>query len=198
VTPLIENLQAKGLDAQRAAPARLQDAVRQAFEKRFPGIDRLLEYYSPPDFYLNEDVIRERKLSRENVERAAITALLDTGLVAKVYTHDDLRSARSPSDADPFLTLFKNGFYEPRSPQLTVLLKQHVYLSSLAGGTGHGTAYDDDRHVPIVFMGPRIRPGFYTEPSGPEDIAPTLAQILGLTLPRERDSRLLVEMLSGN
>ena len=79
-----------------------------------------------------------------------------------------------------------------------MLLKQHVYLSSLVGGTGHGTAYDDDRHVPIVFMGPRIKPGFYTEPCGPEDIAPTLALILGLQLQREQDSRLLVEMLSGN
>ena len=198
VTPLIENLQAKGLDAQRALPVTLTNAVKQAFEKRFPGIDGLVEDFSAPDFYLNEGLIRERKLNREEVEKTAIAALLGTGLVARVYTHDDLRSARPPSDADPLLTLFKNGFFEPRSPHLTVLLRQHVYLSSLVGGTGHGTAYDDDRHVPIVFMGPRIKPGFYPEPCGPEDIAPTLALILGLQLQREHDSRLLVEMLPGN
>ena len=198
VTPLVENLQAKGLDAQRAAPVTLTNAVKQEFEKRFPGIDGLVESFSAPDFYLNEGLIRERKLNREDVEKTAIAALLGTGLVARVYTHDDLRSARSPSDADPLLPLFRNGFYEPRSPHLTVLLKQHVYLSSLVGGTGHGTAYDDDRHVPIVFMGPRIKPGFYPEPCGPEDIAPTLALILGLQLQREQDSRLLVEMLPGN
>jgi predicted AlkP superfamily pyrophosphatase or phosphodiesterase len=71
-------------------------------------------------------------------------------------------------------------------------------LSNLVGGIGHGTAYDDDRHVPIVFMGPRIRAGSYTAPAGPEDIAPTLALILGLSMPSEQDSRLLVEMLSAH
>jgi predicted AlkP superfamily pyrophosphatase or phosphodiesterase len=196
--PLVENLQANGLDAQRASPATLQSAVEQALDKRFPGIDPLVEYYLPPDFYLNEDLIRNRKLSREDVEKTAIAALLATGLVARVYTHDDLRDTRSSSDSDPFLRLFQNGFYEPRSPQLTVLLKQHVYLSNLVGGIGHGTAYDYDRHVPIVFMGPRIKPGSYSAPSGPEDIAPTLAHILGLQLQREQDSRLLIEMLTAN
>ena len=150
----------------------------------------------PPDFYLNEDVMRDRNLSRKNVEDTAIAALLATGLVAKVYTHDDLRNTRSSSD--PFLRLFQNGFYEPRSPQLTVLLKPHVYLNVQVGGTGHGTAYEWDRQVPIVFMGPGIKPGSYSAPSGPEDIAPTLARILGLSLQLEQDSRLLVEMLSGN
>ena len=81
---------------------------------------------------------------------------------------------------------------------MTVLLKPNIYLSNLVGGVGHGTAYDYDRHVPVVFMGPGIRPGSYTAPSGPEDIAPTLALILGLQLQREPDSRLLVEMLSAN
>ena len=89
---------------------------------------------------MNEGLIRERNLSRKDVENAAIAALLATGLVARVYTHDDLRNTRSPTD--PFLRLFRNGFYEPRSPQLTVLLKQHVYLNSQVGGTGHGTAYE--------------------------------------------------------
>ena len=84
--------------ATSARPPRCTNAVKQAFDKRFPGIDgsgRVL--FRLPDFYLNEDVIRERNLNREDVEKTAIAALLATGLVAKVYTHDDLRSARSPS-----------------------------------------------------------------------------------------------------
>ena len=196
--PLVENLQAKGVEARRAPTVALQSAVDAALKARFAGIDKLVAFYAPPDFYLNEDVIRDRNLSREEVEQTAIDALLATGLVAKVYTHDDLRTPPSRSEADLYLRLFQNGFYEPRSPHLTVLLKQHIYLSNLAGGIGHGTAYDYDRHVPIVFMGPGIERGSYAVPAGPEDIAPTLALILGLQLPREQDSRLLVEMLSVN
>ena len=46
--------------------------------------------------------------------------------------------------------------------------------------------------------GPSNKARVLPEPCGPEDIAPTLALILGLQLQREQDSRLLVEMLSGN
>jgi predicted AlkP superfamily pyrophosphatase or phosphodiesterase len=194
--PLVENLQAKGLDAKRAAPAVLQNAVEQALTKTFPGVENLVRYYSAPDFYLDEDVIRRRSLNRKQVESTAIKALLATGLVAKVYTADDLRSTQPSSD--PYLRLFQNAFYEPRSPQLNVLLKQYVYLSGLPGGTGHGTAYDYDRHVPIVFMGSVVKPGLYNDLCGPEDIAPTLGLMLGLELPREQDSRFLREMLFGS
>ena len=74
----------------------------------------------------------------------------------KVYTHDDLRSTRAATD--PYLELFKKAFYAPRAPHLNVLLKPGVYVNAAAGGTGHGTAYDVDRHVPVVFMGRDIKP----------------------------------------
>jgi predicted AlkP superfamily pyrophosphatase or phosphodiesterase len=192
--PLVENLQAKGVDAQRASPNLLLNAVREALSRRFPGVDNLVVFASP-DFYFNENVMRLHDLNRKDVEQTAIAALLRTGLVEKVYTHDDLAST-APS-ADPYLPLFRNAFFPPRSPHLSVLLKRYVYLSSaFTGGTGHGSAYDHDRHVPIIFMGAGVKAGSYTEPCGPEDIAPTLALMLGLEFPREQDSRLLTEMLS--
>jgi predicted AlkP superfamily pyrophosphatase or phosphodiesterase len=80
---------------------------------------------------------------------------------------------------------------------LTVLVKKYTYLEPYVGGTGHGTAYDYDRHVPIIFMGPAIEPGSYPDPCGPQDIAPTLARLLGLDFPREKDSRLLLEMIQS-
>ena len=191
--PLVENLKAKGIDAQRANPNVLLNAVRQALAQRFPGVDNLV-VYGAPDFYFNEDAMRGHNIKKKDVEETASAALLRTGLVEKVYTQDDLSSTVSSSD--PFLPLFRNAFYAPRSPHLTILLKKYLYLSSLVGGTGHGTAYDYDRHVPIVFMGDGVKAGTYKEACGPEDIAPTLALMLGLEFPREQDSRLLTEMLS--
>jgi predicted AlkP superfamily pyrophosphatase or phosphodiesterase len=191
--PLVENLKVKGIDAQRANPNVLSNAVRQALAQRFPGVDNFV-VFAAPDFYFDEDPMRAHNIKRKDVEETAIPALLRTGLVEKVYTRDDLSGAAS--SLDPFLPLFRNAFYAPRSPHLTVLLKKYLYLSSLVGGTGHGTAYDYDRHVPIVFMGAGVKPGTYKEACGPEDIAPTLALMLGLEFPREQDSRLLTEMLT--
>jgi predicted AlkP superfamily pyrophosphatase or phosphodiesterase len=192
--PLVENLQARGIEARRLSPRVLENAVQQAFEKRYPQATDLIRRFMAVDVYLNEETITRHRLDRTEVEQTAISALMSTGFVEKVYTHDDLLSL-APSD-DPFLPLFRNSFFQPRSPHLSVLVKKYVYADVYAGGTGHGTAYDYDRHVPIIFMGTPIRSGTYSADCGPEDIAPTLALLLGLDLPREADARVLSEMLS--
>jgi predicted AlkP superfamily pyrophosphatase or phosphodiesterase len=191
--PLVEILQERGLPGRRITPKELENVLVSALAKRFPGVTGLVSYFAT-DVYLNEGVVRRNNLNWKEVEATAIGALLSTGVVDKVYTHDDLRShARSD---DPYLELFKKAFYAPRAPHLNVLLKPGVYVNSATGGTGHGTAYDADRHVPVIFMGRDITPGRYTQESAPEDIAPTLAQMLRLVFPREHDSRVLSEMLT--
>ena len=191
--PLVESLQAKGIDARRVSPSVFEEALQQALEKRFPGATDLIAHFAV-DVYLNEEAISRQGLRRKDVEDTAIAALMSTGLVEKIFTYADF-SSTAPS-SDPFLALFRNAFFQPRSPDLSVLLKKYIYVDTRPGGTGHGTAYDYDRHVPIVFMGAGIRPGSYAQDCGPEDIAPTLAGLLGLNLPREPDARLLTEMLA--
>jgi hypothetical protein len=71
-----------------------------------------------------------------------------------------------------------------------------VYISDKVGGTGHGTPHDYDRQIPVIFLGAPVKPGTYSSPSGPEDIAPTLSGMLGLKgLEKEADARVLEEML---
>jgi hypothetical protein len=113
--------------------------------------------------------------------------------VDAVYSRAQLMSQRR--SADPYIELYRNSFYAARSPHLLVRLKKYVYLNDRLGGTGHGSPYDYDRHVPIIFMGSGIKPGKYPTACGPEDIAPTLARLLGIEYPKEPDSRLLLEML---
>ena len=76
-------------------------------------------------------------------------------------------------------------------------LKEHIYMTERPGGAGHGTYHDYDRWIPIVFMGPRVKPGRYEDPCGPEDIAPTLGLLLGLEYPKQDADRLLSEMIEG-
>jgi hypothetical protein len=190
---LVEFQHFKGIsEPRRVAPAVLRQAVSDAFAARFPGVSNLVSYFAV-DFYLDEDVMRRNNLSRREVEETAVAALLKTGVVERVYTHDDLRT--TAKSADPFLVLFQNAFFEPRAPHLNVLLKREIYVTSNVGGTGHGSAYDFDRHVPVIFMGRGIAPGRYPDATGIEDVAPTLAHLLRLEFPREQGARVLREML---
>jgi predicted AlkP superfamily pyrophosphatase or phosphodiesterase len=64
-----------------------------------------------------------------------------------------------------------------------------VTLDSLStwGGNiaSHGSAYDHDAHVPLIFYGAGVRPGRYTAVVRTVDLAPTLAAIVGAP-PTER------------
>ena len=153
----------------------------------------LVARFSAPDFYLDLDAIERRRLARRDVEATAVKALMETGLVEKVYTHEQLMG--DPPADDPYFPFMRRSFYQPRSPHLTVLLRQWTYLSDRAGGTGHGTPYEYDRHVPIVFLGPSVKPGTYPAACGPEDIAPTLAALLRLDYPMQDAERVLTEMM---
>ena len=193
--PLVEWLQNNGIEARRATADLLEQAVRTSLQQRYPSVPDLVVDYDKPDFVLNLAAIRRHGLSRSEVEQSAIQALMATGVVAAVYTHADLLSDKPSSD--PYIGLFRNSFFQPRSPHLMVRQKQYTYLDNRPGGTGHGTAYEYDRHVPVVWLGAGIKPARYSAPAGPEDIAPTLARMLGIDYPLEPDARLLTEVLPG-
>jgi hypothetical protein len=192
--PVVEWLQDHGHpEALRRRPTVLTDAVNNILKERYPFAPNLIASFSNPDFYLDLDAIRKAGLSRQEVEQVAIGALMSTGVVEKVYTHADMYW--KPPGSDPYIDLFRNSFFASRSPHLMVLPKMYTYISTNVGGTGHGSPYEYDRHVPIVWMGPGIPPGRYEKPAGPEDIAPTLAKMLDIPFPIEADARLLTELL---
>ena len=194
VMPVVEWLQEHGHpEAQRRRPTVLSEVVNARLKERYPSAPNLVASFSSPDFYFDLDAIRKAGLTREEVERVAIGALMSTGIVERVYTHADMLG--EPAGSDPYIELFRNSFFAPRSPHLMVLPKMYTYISTNVGGTGHGTPYEYDRHVPIVWMGPGIPRGQYATPAGPEDIAPTLAKMLDIPFPIEPDARLLTELL---
>ena len=141
---------------------------------------------------MDEDVVRKNNLVLHDVEEAAANAIMSTGLFEVAYTKSGMLE-RTPAN-DPYFQFFLNSFFAPRSPNVTMMTKRNVSFSIT--GTTHGTTYDYDRHVPIIFMGGAIKNGSYSDDCGPEDIAPTLAKILGFDYPKEFDSRLLLEMLN--
>ncbi|MCI0352409.1 MAG: hypothetical protein L0Z53_23575, partial [Acidobacteriales bacterium] len=133
-------------------------------------------------------------LKQRAVEAVIVNALQATGWFESVYTHADILNPETQDD--PHLPLIRNSFFAPRSAHIITTPKPYVYISDNVGGTGHGTPHDYDRHVPIVFLGSPVKPGRYSAECGPEDIAPTLAEMLALKgFEKEAGARILREML---
>lgn len=121
--------------------------------------------------------------------------------VARVFMKNELIAAEPPSGSPDQWTLLdraKASFNPERSGDLVVLLKPYVTTYGIPKDpdkdyiASHGSAWDYDRRVPILFWWPGIE-GF-EQPAAVEtvDIAPTLADIIGLKIePREIDGRVL-------
>lgn len=195
VMPLVESLQKRGIAAKRVKPAELRAVVTTALERRFPGKGDLVANYSPPDFYLSLEAIARYGLRRADVEKTIGDALMATGVVARIYTASSFAGETPSPGEDPYFEAVRRSYFAPRSPHVIALLKEFMYLTSNPGGTGHGSPYDYDAHVPVIFMGPRIKAGIYPGATGPEDIAPTLGVLLGLDYPLLDARRRLTEMI---
>jgi len=195
VMPLVERLQAQGTPARRVQPEALEAPVRRALGEAFPAKAGLIAAYDYPHFYLDLESIARQELRRAEVESVIEKALFGSGLVAAVYT--SARLLGDPPPDDPYFVLFRNAYFEPRSPHLLVRLKPHVYMDhEYWGGTSHGSPEEYDRHVAMALLGPGIRPGRHDGPCGPEEIAPTLSAILGLDYALESGQRVLREALA--
>lgn len=195
VMPLVERLQAQGLPAKRVIPADLRAAGMAALAKRFPAAKDLVGAYLAPDFYLNLPSIARQGLHRADVEKTLADALMATGVVAKVYTASSFAGDPPSAVDDPYFDPVQRSYFAPRSAHVIARLKEYMYLTASPGGTGHGTSYEYDRHVPVAFLGPSIKAGAYDGEAAPEDIAPTLGVLLGIDYPLQDARRRLTEMI---
>ena len=71
--------------------------------------------------------------------------------------------------------------------------KPYYLISRYAQGTSHGSPYEYDTHVPMIFAGPGIATEKDDSFVRTVDIAPTLAKLLGITPPADVDGKSLLQ-----
>jgi predicted AlkP superfamily pyrophosphatase or phosphodiesterase len=191
---------ARKIGGGRLSPFDLRDAVEGKLEERFGkekwimGIGGGLnpKFYEYLSFYLDRELIRQKKLDETIVERFAADAARAIPHIARVYTREQLLPGHAMNDT--IGRRVQSGFYAPRGADVLLIPEPHwIYGVS---GTTHGSPYDYDTHVPIIFMGPGIKPGKYNRAIAPNDIAPTLATMLEVEIPSGSSGRVLEEMLA--
>lgn len=189
VAPVPEVNQNRKMPGGRLSEPRLIQKINAALTKRF-GPGKWLLPSAPNMQYLNLDLIATKKLDRAEVERTAAEAALTENHIARVYTHTQLVQGNVQQDS--ISRAFTLGFYGPRSGDIMIL--QDPYYLFEATGTSHGTPYGYDTHVPVIFFGPGIKTGNYQRRIAVNDIAPTLAELLGVGQPAGSIGRILNEI----
>lgn len=134
-------------------------------------------------------------------------------VAAAVKRFDFVADAMTPADlaapaADPFRALYRNNVRPDRVPRyplfsfedgtspvgeagVTVRLVEGAMLD--LDPVVHGSPYDYDRRVPLIFFGAGVRAGRSAAPARTIDLAPTLARLAGIAPPAGLDGHALLQ-----
>jgi predicted AlkP superfamily pyrophosphatase or phosphodiesterase len=186
---LMEQKMPGGRISPGPAPRSFFDPIQQALEKQF-GPGNWISNTAGTSPYFNYELIAEKKLNPIDVQRVAAEAIAAAPHVARVYTRERLLASRGSADRIDSRVL--RGFNASRSGDLEILLEPY-WIRGTTKAT-HGTPFNYDSHIPLVFMGPGIRSGRYYQSAALNDAAPTLAAMLDIEIPSGSVGRVLHEM----
>ena len=139
------------------------------------------------------DTYREREGDPQEVADALVAALEALPIIADAVTVAELLSSGPP--ADSFQLLMRNSYhpdrwhwgYRSQGSGVVFRFNEALYPDPAPRGTGHGTPYYYDRHVPLIFFGRGVETGGSSSPVRTVDIAPTLAGLAGIPVPTDLD-----------
>ena len=140
------------------------------------------------------DSLRARADSSRDKKAAArelVAALKRLSIIGDAWTQEELLA----QPRDSFALLQRRSMYPGR--EAGRFSRQGVEFRYRAGiygapkGSGHGSPYWYDRHVPFIFMGPGITAGRDVSKAATVDFAPTVSSLLGIAYPKDLDGKVL-------
>ena len=194
VAPNPSYLSTVKVDAGRVDVAALNHLAETALVEKFgaPKTGNWISYNADFNFYLNQDLIRDKKLNDSEVEEVVKKTFKGYPGIAAVFTGSEYREKRLPTGLHERAIL--KTYYPGRSGNIIAILAPN-YIG-LGDTADHITDYSYDRTVPLIFAGPHIKAGKYSQKADVIDIAPTLSYLLGTVPPNMSEGRVLSEMIT--
>ena len=100
------------------------------------------------------------------------------------------------SGRQQWLEMFARGYFPGRSGQIFVIPREGDVITDRDPlyGFMHGSPWEYDVHIPLLLHGaPFVKPGEHREPAVQQDVAPTLAALIGAPPPATMTGRVLRE-----
>lgn len=193
-TPSPESCTARGIRAGRIDPGKMLKDLNGRLSGVFGGA-AYASSWRAPTVYLDDDLIRSKGLDAAAVEEEGARFLRGYPGVAAVFTRSQFLSGDLP---DPELAKKAARSWNPsRSGDLFIIQDYCWDLPDPYFHTAsHGSPYNDDTQVPLIFEGPGIVPGRYAGNVRLIDAAPTISYLLGIPAPGASEGRVLAEALS--
>jgi predicted AlkP superfamily pyrophosphatase or phosphodiesterase len=145
------------------------------------------EYY----IHFNHDLMDSLHVSQDKLVQLVSNSLeKNPGILQVVET----RKAATASLPQSLRERIVNGYSSQRSGDLFIVTKPG-YMDGYATGTTHGTLYNNDAHIPLLWYGNGIKKGQINSVNYMTDIAPTISTLLGIQMPSGSIGKPLIEVL---
>jgi predicted AlkP superfamily pyrophosphatase or phosphodiesterase len=157
-------------------------------------IEKPILSFNNDQIYMNWDEFDKKGIDHKEVERFIKKILLKSPGIADVLATESLGTAPVP---DNIKSMLIKGYNVKRSGDFDIIPQPAWKDGSIKGAT-HGTWYPYDAHIPLVWMGWKIRPGNTNRVTGMTDIAPTLAALLQIQMPSGAIGKPITELTNTN
>jgi hypothetical protein len=187
----------KGLDGGRAEIVKACGRLNALLRERFGLLADGREYVSGqqiPWIYFDRAFVKLDADRRGRILRTAAEFFPSVPGVAEVFRADELTGPEPPPD-DQARYLAWRSFHPERSGELFLRLAPYYYYAT-GEFAGHSPGLPTDLEIPIIIAGPGVRPGPYFRPVHLCDVAPTVAELVGVRLSDHPDGRVLREALA--
>jgi len=180
VLPIVEEeSETYRIPAVRVSADNIKKAVNSALSKAHGEGDYFVTI-EEHNLYLNRALLEQKHVLLAAAQKEAADALMEVEGIHSAFTASQVVRGELPRWE--WLNAVSRSFYPTLSGDVLVFTSPGS-LADEGVGTGHGSPWAYDSHIPLLLKGPGVRPGLYSRRVGTTDIAPTLAQILRIEQP---------------
>jgi hypothetical protein len=141
---------------------------------------------------LNNKLIRDLKLNRDEIIKWVMDTLSTQNGIARVFEINKMMEAPFPAKVKEMMV---NGYYPPRGGDIQIILQPGWIENFLNSGTTHGLWNPYDAHIPLLWYGWGINKGKTNREIYMTDIATTLAALLKIQMPSGSIGKVISEVI---
>jgi hypothetical protein len=180
VAPNPEFIEKHRFGLGHARPDAIRNTVENSMVEAFgpgPWVEQTSDFY----IYLNRDTLKKRNVQQSKTEQVAAQSAASLPDVAAAFTRTQFLTGSLPNS--PLARKAANSFNPRRSGDVFLVLMPYAVPVSGDRETTHGTPWNYDAQVPLIFWGNAFKSGIFATACQPIDLVATLAAALGLTQP---------------
>jgi predicted AlkP superfamily pyrophosphatase or phosphodiesterase len=188
VAPLPEYTVELGRGGGRLDDKKMEAFFAEKLAARFgspPENRKYIRSIMLPWLIFDLKTLQERNVSVDEAARYLADIAREVPGILAAYTAAEILKPDFVS-GDDVRQAVRNSTYPGRSGHVYLHWDRFWYKTG-GNQAGHGSAYDYDQHVPVLFMGPGVHVGQYADRVSPTGMAATMAALLHIPPPEKAD-----------